>query len=305
MPNTFRPTSASDIGCSELNETAERGDGRSMIEKTYSTFLGNIHYWVSEQIDMNKFSLIFLPGLTTDHRLFEKQIAYFEDRYNIFVWDAPGHASSFPFRLTFSLADESRWLDHILCAEKMTKPIIIGQAMAGAIGQVYGSLYPEKLRGYIAIGSAPLARSGVTEQELLSMKHMNTVYKDCPWSWLLTFGVNSAAITEYGKKLMQKMLLLYDGQKERYAELCCHGAKILADAMEKERSYIPKCPSLILCGEKDHSYNRHNPALHQKIEIPVEWIKNAGHHIGSDQPQILNERIERFIQNLNDRKREV
>lgn len=33
-------------------------------------------------------TLLFLPGLTADHRLFEKQIEYFEPKCNVFVWDA-------------------------------------------------------------------------------------------------------------------------------------------------------------------------------------------------------------------------
>ncbi|MGI6508365.1 MAG: alpha/beta fold hydrolase [Saccharofermentanales bacterium] len=35
-------------------------------------------------------NLVFLPGLTADHRLFDKHIEYFESRRNGFVWDAPG-----------------------------------------------------------------------------------------------------------------------------------------------------------------------------------------------------------------------
>ena len=64
-----------------------------MVEKTYATSHGVIHYWVSEKIDEKRHTLIFLPGLTADHRLFDKQIEYFEGRENVFVWDAPGHAA--------------------------------------------------------------------------------------------------------------------------------------------------------------------------------------------------------------------
>ncbi len=42
-----------------------------MIEKTYSTTHGIIHYWVSENIDRDRRTLVFLPGLTADHRLFD------------------------------------------------------------------------------------------------------------------------------------------------------------------------------------------------------------------------------------------
>ena len=56
-----------------------------MEEKVYSTPFGNIHYWINI-IDKNKVTLVFLPGLTADHRLFDKQVEYFENKYNVFVF---------------------------------------------------------------------------------------------------------------------------------------------------------------------------------------------------------------------------
>ena len=64
-----------------------------MIENSYKTLCGCIHYFVNI-IDKQKITLVFLPGLTADHRLFEKQIEYFEKKQNVFVWDAPSHALS-------------------------------------------------------------------------------------------------------------------------------------------------------------------------------------------------------------------
>ena len=83
-----------------------RGDAK-MIEKIFETRCGNIHYWISDNIKDNLITLMFLPGLTADHRLFEKQIEYFESKYNVFVWDAPAHASSWPFSFEFSLKDKA------------------------------------------------------------------------------------------------------------------------------------------------------------------------------------------------------
>ena len=59
--------------------------------------IGQIHYWV-HLISPDAITLVFLPGLTADHRLFDKQIVYFEGKYNVLVWDAPGHAASWPRR---------------------------------------------------------------------------------------------------------------------------------------------------------------------------------------------------------------
>ena len=88
-----------------------------MIEKTYKTRCGTIHYWISDKMNEDIPTLVFLPGLTADHRLFEKQVEYFEGKYNVFVWDAPGHAASWPFSFNFDLMDKARWLDEILCME--------------------------------------------------------------------------------------------------------------------------------------------------------------------------------------------
>ena len=50
--------------------------GWKMTENSYKTPCGCIHYFVNI-IDKQKITLVFLPGLTADHRLFEKQIEYF------------------------------------------------------------------------------------------------------------------------------------------------------------------------------------------------------------------------------------
>ena len=84
----------------QTNETIKFlfGGMNSLRENTYQTFCGTIHYW-SSILSMDAITLIFLPGLTADHRLFDKQVECFEEKYNIIVWDAPAHASSWPFRL--------------------------------------------------------------------------------------------------------------------------------------------------------------------------------------------------------------
>ena len=70
-----------------------------MNERTYTTPLGKIHYWV-HLISPDGVTLVFLPGLTADHRLFEKQIVYFQGKYNVLVWDAPATPPPGPLPLT-------------------------------------------------------------------------------------------------------------------------------------------------------------------------------------------------------------
>ena len=146
-----------------------------MVEKTYETASGIIHYWVNI-LDAKKITLVFLPGLTADHRLFDKQIEYFENKYNVLVWDAPAHAASWPFKFDFSLADKAQWLYQILEQEEIENPVIIGQSMGGYVGQAFAELYPKRIKGFISIDSAPLQRSYITGIELWLLKRMEPVY---------------------------------------------------------------------------------------------------------------------------------
>ena len=102
-----------------------------MIERVFDTTYGPIRYWTNSIGARKGPQLVFLPGLTADHSLFDKQIEFFEGRYPVFVWDAPGHASSYPFEMSFSLEDKARWLNDILTAEGFNSPIIVGQSMGG------------------------------------------------------------------------------------------------------------------------------------------------------------------------------
>ena len=101
-----------------------------MNEKQFSTPYGVIHYW-KNSFDTGKKTLVFLPGLTATHILFDKQIEFFQDKYNVLIWDAPRHGNSKPFELKFSMEDKARYLHGILKTENIIKPILIGQSMGG------------------------------------------------------------------------------------------------------------------------------------------------------------------------------
>ena len=235
-----------------------------MKESIYQTPCGTIHYW-SSILSLDTTTLVFLPGLTADHRLFDKQVKYFEGKYNVIVWDAPAHASSWPFRLDFDLFDKAKWLNGIFEKEEIIKPIIIGQSMGGYVGQAYTQLYPDRIAGFISIDSAPLQRNYVTAVEIWLLKRMEPVYQ------------------------------------HRYAQIAGHGFRILAEAMEKDLPYEIKCPSLLVCGTKDHAGSciRYNRAWHRKTKIPLKWIEGAGHNSNTDKPERINSLIEEFLSNIS------
>ena len=271
-----------------------------MIEKTFPTNCGPIRYWISDAESNDRPELVFLPGLTADHRLFEKQLEYFMGKYRMFVWDAPGHASSYPFEMTFTLEDKAKWLDAILERESFHAPVIIGQSMGGYLGQMFCQLFPDKICGFISIDSAPLKREYYTAAELWLLKRMEPVYRRYPWKTLLKQGSNGVATSEYGRALMRSMMMTYDGDQKRYAELSGHGFRILAEAVEAKYPYDITCPALLICGTEDHAGSciRYSKAWHKKSGIPIEWIDGAGHNSNTDKPDQINRIIEEFVKSI-------
>ncbi len=271
-----------------------------MLEKTHQTELGAIHYWINIDSDSSMPTLIFLPGLSADHRLFEKQIEYFEEKYSVFVWDPPAHASSWPFDFSFSLKDVAIWLNEIFMQENIDKPIIIGQSMGGYVGQMYSELFPDKLKGFISIDSAPLQRSYMNAIEIFLLKRTEPIYRYYPWKSLIKSGVKGVAESEYGRALMEKMMVYYNDQKQRFAKLVGHGYRMLADAVEADLPYEIKCPALLICGEKDKagSVRRYNREWHKKSGLPIKWIKDAGHNANTDKPDEINKIIDNFVEEL-------
>lgn len=270
------------------------------IKKQHPTSKGQIYYWTNTGQHYPGPALVFLPGLTADHRLFEKQIEAFAGQATLLVWDPPGHGLSWPFSLDFSLADKAEWLMEILNKEGIHQPVLIGQSMGGYLAQAFLQRFPGSLAGFIAIDSAPLQRRYLTAAELWLLKRMEPVYRLYPWKALVRSGTKGCAISPYGRQLMQKMMEVYQGNQQRYARLAGHGFRILAQAIEADLPYRIDCPALLLCGAQDRagSARRYNRRWHQLSGIPLVWIPEAGHNSNTDQPELVNRLIWRFVQTL-------
>ncbi|MDO5438518.1 MAG: alpha/beta hydrolase [Erysipelotrichaceae bacterium] len=270
-----------------------------MIRKSYETPLGMIRYWTNED-RTEESALVFLPGLTADHHLFDKQFEAFEEEFRILSWDAPGHAESRPFTLDFSLMDKAVWLHEILQKEGIKHPVLIGQSMGGYVSQCFLEKYPGEAAGFISIDSAPLKRQYVTAAEIWALKRTEPMYRAFPWGSLRKLAIEGCSKTEYGRKLMEQFVDSYT--KDEYCSLSGHGMKLLAEAMEADLPYAIDCPAVLICGEKDQagSAKSYNRRWAKKEGLPVFWIKDAGHNANTDKPEEVNQIIREFVRKLKE-----
>ena len=143
----------------------------------------------------------------------------------------------------------------------------------------------------------------MTAMEIWLLERAEPLYKIYPWKALLRAGSRGCAETDYGQKLMQKMMMSYDSEPKEYARLAGFGYRMLAEAIKADLPYHISCPALLICGEKDKagSAKRYNKKWHQREGLPLKWIKNAGHNSNTDQPDEVNRLIEKFIREVDRR----
>lgn len=268
-----------------------------MLGQEFSADDGIVRYWTS--CDRAKApQLVFLPGLTADHRLFDKQIEHFEPHMSCLVWDPPSHGSSRLFKLGWGMADLAQLLRAILQREGFTQPVLIGQSMGGYVAQAYLDLYPGEAAGFISIDSCPLQRAYYTAAELWALKHTRAIYQSIPWKMLLDIGSRGCATSAYGQKLMRQMMSDYS--KREYIDLAVCGYRALAEAVLADRPYRIDCPALLMCGDCDvaGSAKRYNRAWERRTGLPMRWIEGAGHNANTDAPEYVNMLIERFVADI-------
>ena len=269
-----------------------------MDRKTFSTNAGKVAYWVDAKAGVDAPWLVFLPGLTADHLLFEAQTAHFSGRANCLAWDAPAHGESRPYPLDFSMDGLARILHDILGVEGIEHPVLVGQSLGGYVSQAYLDLYPGEAAGFVSIDSAPLKRKYYPTWEVKFLRHTKGMYQAIPWALLKPWGAWGAAATERGRANMRYFMACYE--KGEYVELAAHGYKMLADAVEAERAYNIDCPALLLCGENDRAgdvrpFNRRWAAGEG---IPLVWVPGAGHNSNVDAPGFVNDQIAGFVASL-------
>lgn len=271
-----------------------------MEARTYQTSSGIVHYWVDASAGSGAFWLVLLPGLTADHTLFDQQMSYFSGKLNALVWDAPAHGASRPYPLDFTMDDYARIVHDILEAEGIRYPVLVGQSLGGYVAQAFVDLYPGEAAGLVSIDSAPLKRKYYPTWEVKFLRHTKGMYQAIPWALLKPWGAWGASTTKRGRANMRAFMDSYD--KREYVDLAAHGYRMLADAIEAERTYDIDCPVLLLCGEKDQAgdvkpFNRKWAAGEN---IDLVWVPGAGHNANVDCPVFVNRQIERFVSELPD-----
>ncbi len=260
---------------------------RSIIE----TAGGKLVYRESDSFDASRETVFFLHGMTADHTMFEPQLTAFENRYNLIAWDAPAHGESRPFT-GFSFDASAEYMAEILDRCGTARVFLVGQSLGGYFAQAFIRKYPDRVKGFISIGSTPFGHAWYSKSDVWILKQVEWMAMLYPLNLMKKVMAEQVAVTQRGRDNMTEMLTPY-GKKE-----LCHlmGLGYSAFLAENSELDIP-CPVLLVIGEHDRTgkvmtYNRMwTEATGYRLEV----IKDAAHNANVDRPDIVNALIGDFI----------
>ncbi len=258
-------------------------------EKTVSSSHGTTYYWTNE-IE-SEVSLVFLPGLTADHRLFESQLDSFKDEFKVVVWDCPCHGKSRPYD-EFSYSNVSNELDRILEIESVDNAVFVGQSLGGMIAQYYIDLHPSIAAGFVSVDSVPFG-DYYSRSDMFWLSQLEWMCRLFPDKTLRSSMAKICGSTETAQKRMIEMLSLYS-KKE-----LCHLMYVGEAAFipENKNVNIP-CKSILLLGDKDRvgKVTAYNKEWTKRTGFPLIIIQGAAHNANDDQPEKVNAVIRDFLE---------
>lgn len=262
-----------------------------LIERKVSSEHGTTFYWVSDT--NSELTLVFLPGLTADHRLFDQQISRFIDKYKVMVWDCPCHGKSRPYD-NFTYQQITKELDCILNVEGVDKAVFVGQSLGGMIAQYYIDRFPEKAAGFISIDSAPFG-DYYSKGDMFWLSQLEWMCRMFPDGILRKSMAKMCGATQTARERMLGMLSIYSKRE------LCHLMYIGEAAFIPENKKIElPCRGILLLGDRDRvgKVAFYNKEWSKRTGYPLIMIGNAAHNSNDDNPEEVNMVIERFLNEI-------
>lgn len=261
-----------------------------MEKKQLETGNGPVAYWISKC--QSEITLVFLHGLTADHTLFEKQISYFGEHYNLLCWDSPSHGKSRPYS-GFSYSNAAKNLKEIIEREQIKNAVFIGQSMGGYITQTYMKQYPDEVKGFIGIDTCPFGLDYYSKSDMWWLRQIEWMSMCFPHKILVKSIAKSCT---YTKVAYQNMLTALQPYSKK--ELCYLMGIGYAGFLEENCNLEITCPTLLLVGQYDKTgkVKQYCDAWHEKTNFPLHVIPQAAHNSNFDNSEVVNQEIDSFLQ---------
>ena len=253
-----------------------------MISGTLGVNNGQIYYEVAGSGE----SIVFVHGFTLDHTMWQPQIEYFSNDYQVVIYDVRGFGeSSLPEGLYNHAVDLQALLEHL----GIEQTHLVGLSMGGRIATNFALTYPNAVKSLTLMDSA---LDGYKSEVDWNVRAKERGLKKAKENWL-----NHELFTATQKQpdvvnVLHSIVENYSGWHWLH-----HDPKSPADTHARDHLHEIAKPTLIVVGEGDLTYF-HNIANALAAGIPSAQkvvVPNAGHMVNMEAPGTINSLLANFI----------
>jgi pimeloyl-ACP methyl ester carboxylesterase len=240
--------------------------------------------------------IVLLHGLGSSTEDWEYQIPEFSKKFTVISLDFRGFGKSDRSAASYSIPELSGDLAKFLEVQGITKAFLVGISMGGMVALECAATHPERIAGVVATNSLPE----------LKFENLYVRFK----FWQRIFIVKTFGLKYFGgvcaKALFPKPQ--HEELRRKFSSrMIRNDTKIYLSMLESfvEWSIIPKlhqikCPTLIIGSDSDYTTQEYKESYASKIPLGrTVLIKDSGHGTPFDQPQIFNEAVERFVDEIS------
>lgn len=251
-----------------------------------------ITYYIDDKA--NNEWLVFIHAAFVDHRMFEKQFAYFSGKYNLLAVDILGHGNSINAKKGDTTSKMSDWINKIFEKHNISAAHFVGVSLGSVFAQDFANKYENKVLSLTCFGGYDINNFDVKKQSANSKEQMKMMFKaifSIKW-----FAEDNKKISAYTSEAQEEFYNLNLQFKKKSFKYLAGLQKLVNKYPPKQRQY----KLLVGCGEHD---------IPMEIEIVNEWaatekcdkviLQGAGHCANMDTPNEFNSCLEEFLQKCN------
>lgn len=237
-----------------------------------------------------KETIVMLHPAFADQQLFQAQIEFFKDDYQIVLIDMPGHGENQLHGAKVILAEMPEILSQILFENNITSCHLLGVSLGSLVAQAFADRYPAQVKSVIIVGGYSIHKAN--ERILKAQKK-----EGLKWGLYLLFSmkkfrkyvVSVSCHTEHGRHVFDRAIQKFS--RRSFAAMSGMNSFFI-----NKNNPVPY-PLMIIVGEHDLELAKGAAIeLHQlESHSQYAYLQKAGHCANVDSPHEFNEVMKAFL----------
>lgn len=240
-------------------------------------------------------TLVFLHGVTMNHKTFDSQVSELQKTYRVVLVDLPSHGYSSNLR---NHRDYSKTCAQLIAGLlnhlSIDKAILVGQSLGSLIVSHIAYLYPEKVLATVHIGGAGLyPKASAIYKAMIPL--VDPIIYMVPKKKLFKLFASHKALTEETRSYVER------ASSETGRRVMAEVTKSMIREMAEGLPSSVKQPSLIMYGDHEASFvKKMSKILHETLpDSKMVVIDNAHHIANQDNPEAFNYELIQFVNSLD------